>query len=154
MSSRITISHSELEGTCQRAPHTSGFSWHRIATKTPSLSSGYTGTEGIFGLTKILLDFLQFIWSQVTSTKIYEIFRRSQGHKGSIRKILTNLTPKIRCGRPCGAVLYENFRKSHRSQARIRKDHFVFDITRQSAVRIERNGTVINLPMTARGMAA
>jgi hypothetical protein len=47
---------SELEGI-RRVPHTSGFSWHRIATKTPSLSSGYTvaGTEDIrdiFGFTK------------------------------------------------------------------------------------------------------
>jgi hypothetical protein len=39
-------------------------------------------------------------------------------------------------------LLYEKFRKSHRAQARIRKDHFVVDVTRQSAVRIERNGTV------------
>jgi hypothetical protein len=91
----------------------------------------------------VLFDFLQFVWSQVTSPKIYEIFRRSQGHKGSIRKVLTNLTQKIRFEQLCGAVLCEKIRKSHRVQARIRKDHFVFNVTRQSAVQIERNGTVI-----------
>jgi hypothetical protein len=86
---------------------------------------------------ELLFDFLQFVWSQVTSPKICEIFRRSQGHKSSIRKVLTNLTQKFRSERPCGAVLYEKFRKSHRAQARIRKDHFIFDVTHQSAVRIE-----------------
>jgi hypothetical protein len=60
-----------------------------------------------------------------------------------MRKVLTNLTQKIRSEQPCGAVLYEKIRKSHRAQARIRKDHFVFDVTRQSAIQIERNGTVI-----------
>jgi hypothetical protein len=99
---------------------------------------------------KILFDFLQFVWSQVTSPKIYEIFRRSQCHKGSIRKVLTNLTQKIRSERPCGALLYEKFRKSHRAQARVRKDHFVVDVTRQSAVRIERNGTVCLLRPSTR----
>jgi hypothetical protein len=102
----------------------------------------------------VLFDFLQFVWSQVTSTKIYEIFRRSQGHKGSIQKVLINLTPKIRSGRPCGAVSYKNFRKSHRSQARIRKDHFVFGVTRQSAVRIERNGTVHRMKLMVVMVAA
>ncbi|KAJ7801628.1 hypothetical protein B0H14DRAFT_3782565, partial [Mycena olivaceomarginata] len=71
--------------------------------------------------------------------------------KGSIRKVLTNLTQKIRSERPCGAVLYEKFRKSHRAQARIRKDHFVVDVTRQSAVRIERNGTVVSTPHSSPG---
>jgi hypothetical protein len=47
-----------MEGI-RRATDTSSLSWHKIATKTPSLSGGYTvaGTEDIndiFGLVKTI----------------------------------------------------------------------------------------------------
>jgi hypothetical protein len=52
------ISRSDVEGI-RRATDTSSFSWHKIATKTPSPSGSYTvaGTEDIrdiFGLTETI----------------------------------------------------------------------------------------------------
>ncbi|KAJ6449182.1 hypothetical protein C8R45DRAFT_1131177 [Mycena sanguinolenta] len=79
-------------------------------------------------MSALLLYFVQFVWSRVTRPKIYEKFRKSQRHKQSLRKV--------------------SVKKALRAALRgffIRKFSFnSYDgVTPQTALRIERNTTVL-----------